>query len=632
MGLAKVVVGVGLLGVALACQGATVPPINDLQGQRGYRSRPCGFDTNRNGLFGEAADCQVCDGHTTDPDADGVAEDLWYVDCQHGVDLAGCGSPTRPCRSLAYAWANADGVGDGAEDIVCFRGRCPARLLSPRGGLPGTYSWPRQGHQSRDFELPAQPSRLVGWDTDDDGDYPPHDPDDQAILEGGVMPEADPAQAEGRAGTYALALGPAQSHLELAHFTVRDYGRFSDQEESGFVLFGQPSQPGGARRADAMFFHDLRLEGINRDRPAQSHRIVFNYFTRGIRLHHLAFWNLDLAEIGGFMVRGSGPERPGLPEEGGNDGPLRWQNLSVTAHGCDDSDPSCRAGGGAAFIGWKLWGYIDGIEVLDSHFEANLAAWQPKTEGNGGALLVNATQCSQDWTIRGNAIRDFKVGLVAQGGNGGYCDYDEKNQPPRRIPRPTDAVVFEDNFFFNTYAPWRLGDVVVHLRGGEDANRSLGNITLRNNILASTDGFDACIWIDVSNGGAQPPLGKILVENNLCWGSRASGRATGIWLGQKKMAAQVQDHVVLRGNVVAGLDANDVALRLDYVPRALAIEGATFDRDGALELLGKRLTWAELEPTLAAQGLAVETRQCEPRFAQPERGDFTRLADDCSQP
>src|SRR5262245_52206611 len=102
-----------------ACRGMPLPE-NDLAGKVGYLSRPCGFDMNRNGIFGEAADCHVCDGKTTDPDGDGVAEDLSYVDCEAGVDSPDCGAPGKPCRTLAEAWRKVDGPGDGAEDIVCF--------------------------------------------------------------------------------------------------------------------------------------------------------------------------------------------------------------------------------------------------------------------------------------------------------------------------------------------------------------------------------------------------------------------------------------------------------------------------------------------------------------------------------
>ena len=69
----------------------------------GYRSRACGFDMNRNGVIGEPADARVGDGRTEDPDGDGTAEDLIYVDAQGGSDAAGDGSATRPFRSLQRA-------------------------------------------------------------------------------------------------------------------------------------------------------------------------------------------------------------------------------------------------------------------------------------------------------------------------------------------------------------------------------------------------------------------------------------------------------------------------------------------------------------------------------------------------
>lgn len=102
----------GLLALTLA------PPST---GQiRGYQARACGFDLNRNGVMGEAADCHVCDarveagllaGGTRDPDGDGTAEDLIYVDCDAGKDVPGCGLPgAAPCATLAHVF---DRVADG---------------------------------------------------------------------------------------------------------------------------------------------------------------------------------------------------------------------------------------------------------------------------------------------------------------------------------------------------------------------------------------------------------------------------------------------------------------------------------------------------------------------------------------
>lgn len=625
----------GLL-FAGACRGAPLPQ-NDLAGRQGYLARPCGFDMDRDGIFGEAEDCHVCDGKTADPDHDGVAEDLYYVDCAAGRDTPTCGAPASPCLTLEYTFGErADGPREGSEDIVCFRGTCRPENLEPRfGGQPATYVLPKQGHEARDFLLPKQPAMLAGWDSDADGDYPPHDRDDLAVLDGGPAAAAAPGGQPASAGlANALRLGARAPYFELAHFEARDYGRYDGPREatagSGFVQLGSQARPegAGAHRSDALFFHDLRLAGINAGQPAQSHRIVFGYFTRATRFHHLLFKNLEIADAGGFLVRGSGPERPGTEAEGGNDGPFRWQNLSLTARGCNHSDPACVAGGGSAFIGWKLWGYIDGIEVLDSHFDANVKAWEPKPEGNGGALFVNATQCSRGWNLRGNHLRDFKVALVAQGGNGGYCGYDQPGAPPRKQPRPTGDVVFEDNVFWNSYQPWRSGDMPIQLKGGDDQNRTLGDVRIKNNLLASTDGFDACIRIDVGNAGGPPP-GKILIEGNTCWGSRQQGRATGLWIGSSKPAPYVQENVELTGNIFAGFGPEDLNLRFDTVPKNLEASGNIFDPEAPFELGGRKHLTLE---ALAKTGLELGSKTCEAKFENPAQGLFRLLPDPACRP
>ena len=120
-----------------------VTPAGGAYPEPGYQPRACGLDMNRNGLPGEPADCRVCDGVTTDPDSDGVAEDLIYVDCTNGADTGACGAPGSPCASVGHAWRQiADGPADGAEDILCLRGVCLGEeLVNPGvGGVPGTFA------------------------------------------------------------------------------------------------------------------------------------------------------------------------------------------------------------------------------------------------------------------------------------------------------------------------------------------------------------------------------------------------------------------------------------------------------------------------------------------------------------
>ena len=78
--------------------------------KKGYVARPCGFDTNRNGILGEAADRLLGDGKTRDPDGDGVQEDIWYVDSESGSDETGDGSAAKPLRTIQKALEAAEGV------------------------------------------------------------------------------------------------------------------------------------------------------------------------------------------------------------------------------------------------------------------------------------------------------------------------------------------------------------------------------------------------------------------------------------------------------------------------------------------------------------------------------------------
>ncbi len=78
-------------------------PESGADSPRGYHARPCGFDMNRNGTIGEPADRLVGDGATADPDADGVDEDIYYVDSASGSDTTGDGSAGKPHQTISQA-------------------------------------------------------------------------------------------------------------------------------------------------------------------------------------------------------------------------------------------------------------------------------------------------------------------------------------------------------------------------------------------------------------------------------------------------------------------------------------------------------------------------------------------------
>jgi hypothetical protein len=487
---------------------------------RGYQPRACGFDMNRNGISGEPQDCHVCDGATTDPDFDGVAEDLIYVDAHAGADTSTCGTPVTPCRSIAYAWgARADGPADGAEDIVCIRGTFAAEQpISPGVGVAGTYSVAASGSQARPWEYPKNPAMLVGWDHDGDGEYPPYDTDDVAVL--------------GGTGATARAFELGNSRVEIAHLTI-----------AGGSYTGAFRFQSGHTVTHA-YIHDIETAGINRDKPAHSDVSWVSIFA-GMQ-NHVQFSNIRATDTGAHFARGAGAN--GGPDKG----PLRFSNLSVTAHSCDAT--SC--GDLASTIGFKLWGYVSGVEVLDSLFDANVRSWNPWTTNPAGALFAIPAQCVQDWTLRNNELIDYKIAMYVQPYAGGYCD--------GAAARPVTGIVFDRNLFRNTYQAWSsTGNHAVYIQEGQSLNSTTGDITVSNNFFFSPVGIQSVISSAAGNNEG-PQTGLIRMVNNTAyvsldaasWGAVTVATAT----------AFPQHDYEVKNNVITGVAADREVFRVTYAP------------------------------------------------------------------
>lgn len=455
---------------------------------RGYQSRACGFDLDRDGIRGESEDCRVCNGTTSDPDGDGVDEDLIYVDCQKGRDDAACGTPDAPCQTIGHAWTQrADGPADGAEDIVCFRGVCREDDLRPSvAGLAGDYTVAKTGSQARDWRYPDNPTMLVGWDHDADGSYPPHDPDDLAVLTG---------------VTRAIRLNAHNDHVEIAHFTARDFGSATDVIDSGFLRLG-PSE--GV--LEHVYVHDLELIDINRARVTElgtsSSISVFNIFSARTRPKWIAVENVLVDNNGDWFVRGE------AIADAIETGPYRFQHITRRLRGCNADD----CGKSAAATSFRIWGYVTGIEILDSIWDAQVAAWQPWAEGPPmGARFVSAGPCSRDWTIRNNHVLDHKVALDVYGHSPGYCEDEHA--------REVTDVVFDANEVINHHEPWRYGDVMVNLfRGGDSPGETIGDVILTDNLFVSTVGWEGGVWIRHGHQ-SQPLTGTITLIGNIFRGA-----------------------------------------------------------------------------------------------------------------
>ncbi len=577
--------------------------------ERGYVPRACGFDMNRNGIVGEPADCHVCDGSTVDPDGDGVDEDLLYVDADAGSDVTGDGRPQNPYRTIQHAWNVADGPGDGAEDILCFRGTATTeQSITPGvGGVAGTYTVARSGSQARDWLFPLHPTMLVGWDGDADGAYPPFDTDDTAVLDG---------TGDGVAGGLAqvFRLHPGADYLEIAHLEVRNYGRYAPDSSSGFVAHG-PRGDG----LDHVYYHDVEVYGLSMERLKDDGRkFAISLFNSG--LHWANFTNLLFEDDGGWFARGSGPD--GGPDEG----PIRWQNITRTRHGCDYAV----CGTGAGWPGFKIWGYISGLEILDSVWDANVDDWQPRPGGGHGAPFLVIAQCSQDWTVRNNEIIDSSVAMRIQPASRGYCH----NQDAR----PIDGVVFDRNLVHNTYPEWGFGNYGVrfarsnHRIGeGDAAGETVGSVTVTNNFL-STIGvpWDACVWVLAGND-AEPPPGEIVIANNTCvggirrWGAISIGNVDG-----GRHYNFMQQNLLIQNNIVIGAGAGERNVHVTYAPSGLRMDFNVFDPVATFQWADGALT--DLSGWRARSGADRASFACLPSFAGGAEGDFhLRPTDGCAR-
>ncbi|MHC4405447.1 MAG: hypothetical protein ACYTG0_37855, partial [Planctomycetota bacterium] len=332
------------------------------QRAKGYHRRPCGFDMNRNGVIGEPADCLVADGKTADPDGDGVDEDLLYVDSERGNDATGDGSSAKPFRTIQKALDAADGPEDGAEDVICISGTFGEELEMRHGGAAGSYV--RDG-----FEFPRHPTMIVGWDRDGDGEYPPFDRDDTAVLDGR------------RELSWAIANRRKLSHVEIAHLTIKDYG-YKDDNCGALKLFRW-----GTGSQSHVYVHDVEFRAINKAQKDSSAKIVINFW--GGPMTHVAVINNLVDEYSSYFCRGAPPDSAGR---------FRFQNNTLKMYGIP---------GGSFVTGWKLWGHHRGVEILDNVLDCNAHAWRPLGHVSG----IGVCQGTQDWTIRGNVLIDLGVTL-----------------------------------------------------------------------------------------------------------------------------------------------------------------------------------------------------------------------------
>ncbi len=587
----------GLLGtlflVSFASPFLTPQPVEgQLSPLQGYQPRGCGFDLDDDGLLGEPVDdCRICNGLDSDPDGDGVDEDLIYVDCDNGTDDPSCGSPGNPCGSLSYALVtHPDGPADGAEDIICVRGTCsPSNIKPTTRGIPGHRVAPATGSDENSFEYPTNPAMIVGWDTDADGQYPPFDNDDHAVLDGSGL---------GRA--FHLNFSKDNSYFEIAHLEVRDYNS-TGGGNGGFMKMNQGND------ATHTYVHDLELENIGANGPTGSGAIVFDHFA-STNLRHLAIENLESKNQGGYFVRGSPGDGPGTA------GNLRYKNLTIQQHGGCGSGCSEKNNRSILF---RIWGYFDNIEILDSVFDANMSAVPAgyTDPGAGGIMLLH---CLQDVTIRNNSFRDYKGALTIDTNEWG-CDL---------IPRGTDDVKFDRNTVVATRAmnqPFGGAGVLVFQNGAPP--KTLVDLDVTNNFFSGPDGGLASCFHYVGGNPSAPQPGRIQLINNTCHGDLFLTR------GAFQIApATPHNHErwTVENNVIGGLGANDWAVRLSYNPLQWSSRSNSFSPGAGFSWNNSsRLDLASFKQQSQSEN---GSDSCEASFENPAASDLHLLdTDTCAK-
>jgi hypothetical protein len=357
---------------------------------RGYQPRANGMDFNDDFVYGEAGvDDLACDKeggsavsnyYEEDVDGDTVQEQQIFVDLDSGSDVATCGLPGSPCLTINYALNNrADGNGSNKEDIICVEGTGtsePDDMVVDVSGATGVKTRPQSAHEDRAFEYPKDPMVIMGIDGDNDGVYPPLDPDDIAIVDGSGND---------------MCMVVTADRIEVAHMTWKSCGdHLTAIPGTGVIGFADSLD-------DHNYFHDLRLERITAERPTQSSNDKNFNFDNGA--NYLAVENSVCEDCGGFGFRGS----PSAPT-----GPIRFTDYTrALMPGAAQTSSQMM----------DVWAEVDGIEFIRLVHDGNQGEWSSSSDNISAATLA---QCARDlWVYDGLFIGSNAAGIEAQ--DSGFC-------------------------------------------------------------------------------------------------------------------------------------------------------------------------------------------------------------------
>lgn len=576
----------------------------------GYTSRASGFDLNFNGTVNDnTSDRAICDAQGDssstvgeDVDGNGVFDRQVYVDYTSGVNNSTCGLPSAPCATINYAMngTNSSVTGGaiqtpsaGQIQAICFKGTGREQVVFTQSGPTGTYTLPQTGSQANTFNLPRYPFILSGWDANNNDQYPPFDAADTAVLDcasGGVaLPFAIDNGASG-----------AQSRIEVAHFTAKNCGQ-NGEIPAGFarVAYGGGSQ-------DAIYFHDIETVDILKGIANDSGRDTFDFFTSSSILSNVALVNIKSTNSGGgYWLRGSGVNSVTVL------GPYRFQNITATGFGATSD----------FWAGIKLFDTITGIEVLDSVFTSNAAAWSPQVTG-APTFGIGLSACTRGWRIVNNTLNDFKDSISIQGYAQalGFCE-----------GRTLTDVIIDRNTIRQTYSSWNSGPD-SHGLNIDDGLTSLAtseNITITNNFFSTSVGWDDCMRLDQANpGGTQP--GTVVVAGNTCDGDvKVQGGIVVGHLSGSEDAFPLNAYV-FKDNIISGITTAGMwSYRFTFAPSSLVSDGNVFTPSMIFQW--NNVDKATIALFRSVSGTDTNSFVCAPSYVSQATGNFRlQLSDTCA--
>lgn len=601
--------------VASSCLIGPTPGFDDEIPERGYVSRACGFDVDKDGIVGEPGECDFCDGITKDPDGDGYAQPILYVDCDEGIDpetltSKACTNPNAPCRTINRAMDEIPNTSDADEQgVVCFSGTC-RESVEVRSGRPHVVTREKQGLEVRAFDYPGEPSMLIGWDRDDDGEYPPFDTDDKAILH--PPPGVQSSALWFGAGVY---YSPVHD-VEYAHFEVSVPS--GEEQTQRFMYVARDSNP-----HERIHLHDLSVNGFAAGRsPGDPPGIILltmeSYGGGSGQQRYLALENLEFLDHGGYLLAEHADYQPD------ESGPIRLAHITTRARGCDKSDCS----DGAQVSVWRMAGWVDGLEVLESVFDADTDTWFPDAGSDPfdapGPTAIVIGECMQNVAILDNEFVGWSTAVRVEA-NGSPLWHGVEGDP-RCDGRDVDGVRIEGNLVRDssdrlraTMVPWVLQ--TAH-RDVED-DRTIGSVRIRNNVVVAEHGLVGCAWIGLWGASSGP----VEYMHDTCIGAIQTTTPTPAAalvrvVGPRETATALPE-ITLQGLLLGGQAQGDVAISFEVAPAQAQSNynafspGATFRWQGGTPI--------DLDAWRVASSLDADSVACMPEYVA--EGDF-HLADD----